>query len=75
MPARKTATDLLTAAETIRELEVSRTTLTNLIHRGDIVPANPPNPALRRQARLLFRRTDVDHVRRYGSMRVKARAS
>lgn len=56
--------DLLSANEAIALLQISRSTLTNLVRRGKITPANPRNPALQRPARLLFRRADVERLNR-----------
>jgi excisionase family DNA binding protein len=55
--------DLLTTEQVARELGVSRPTVFRLIERGRLTPV-PSNPVLMRPRRFLFRREDVDKVKR-----------
>lgn len=64
-PKEEQEGDLLTTAETLKKLGISRPTLYKLIREGRISPV-PGNPVLQIQKRNYFRLGDVERLKREG---------
>lgn len=64
---------VLTTAETLALLQVSKPTLYRMMDEGVLAPL-PSNPILMRPKRLLFRRADVERILREGRKPPKAAA-
>ncbi len=52
--------ELMTSAEVIKILKISRTTLQRLIAKKIITPVNEPNPLLERPKTFYFKRSEIE---------------